>query len=86
MAVLRAATGLQRDDPLHLDLGTAPPHAYLVSQSQQLREVGVRKPENSDQLIAAQTATLFEHPVARGCQDVGHGRHRIQDPDGGPAR
>src|ERR1039457_915912 len=73
VAVLRAAAGLHRHDPLDLHLGAAPPHPHLVGQRQQLAEALVRQLKAAQDLLLVQPAARFEDLAARLVQNVvGH--------------
>src|ERR1035438_4328524 len=70
VAVLRAAAGLHRHDPLDLHLGAAPPHPHLVGQRQQLAEALVRQLKAAQDLLLVQPAARLEDLAARLAQNV----------------
>jgi hypothetical protein len=81
VTVLGAATGLQRDDALDLDLVPAPLSAYLVRQVEQLVDAVVGQAQRVERLLFAEPDALLEDLRARDVQDVG--QHELLRP-GGP--
>src|SRR5439155_15514512 len=67
-----AAAGLERDDPLHLDLVAAPAHPHLVGKIQQLVHPLIRKPQRLQRLVFTQTDAVLEHLTTGGRENV-HG-------------
>ena len=74
MTVLGAAPGLDRDDPLNLDLGTAPPHPHLVGERECLGHAVVRQLEHGQDLLPAEPKAARQDLPARLVEDVV--RHR----------
>ena len=68
VAVLRAPAGLQRDDPLDLDLRPAPPHPHLVGELQQRVQRLVGQPQHLENLRFRQPFTPLEDLVAGRCR------------------
>ena len=65
VAVLGAAAGLGRQDPLDLDLGPAPGQADLVGQRGQGHDGAVGQGGQGGQLVPGQQAALVEEGVSR---------------------
>lgn len=77
VAVLRAATGLDRYDALHLDLRTTPAQPHLMRQLQQLRHGIVRQAQNRGDLMFGEAGTAGQNLIAGEFDDfvdnrVGH--------------
>lgn len=70
MAVLGAATRLEADDALDLDLGATPLHPDLVRECEQLLEALIGKLEHAQDLILRQAHPLLEHLLTGGSQYV----------------
>ena len=76
VAVLRAAPGLERDDPLDLDARPLVLHPHLVRQRQQVREPVVPGAQDLDDLRLRQRLTALEHLCPGDVEDVGRGFRR----------
>src|SRR3984957_18179306 len=72
VAVLRAAAGLQRHDPLDFHLRPAPRQPYLVCQRQHLPEPVVGELQDLVDLRLRQPVAALEHLLARHRHDVVH--------------
>jgi hypothetical protein len=72
VAVLGAAAGLERDDPLDLDLLAAPLHPDVVREREQFRQLVVRSAEDLDQLLLAQPGALLQNLRTCHVQDLAH--------------
>ena len=74
VAVLGAAAGLQRDDPLDLDLRPAPAHPHLVGELQEGVQRLVRQLQHVEDLLLRQPFTPLEDLVAGDVEDLESGR------------
>src|SRR6516165_4158900 len=73
MAVLRTASGLDRHDPLDLDLGSAPPHTHLMRELERIGHSLVGKSQHGQQLLLAEPDAALQHLFAGHVEDVvGH--------------
>ena len=70
VAVLRAAAGLDRDDPLDLDLRAAPAHAHLVREREHLVDAVVGQPQHLEDLLLGEADALVQHLLASHGEDV----------------
>ena len=63
----------EQNDALDLDLRSAPLHAHVVREGEQVVEVLVRQLQHFEDLVAAQSFTAVEHLFAGHREDVGGG-------------
>ena len=69
MAVLGAAAGLDRDDPLDLHLGPAPAHPHLMRQLQRVVDQIVRKPQHLQRLRLVEADAPLEDLLTGDVED-----------------
>ena len=70
MAVLGAAPRLGREDPLHLDLGSAPGQAHLVGERGQCRHRLVGDHGQCPQFLGPEGAMVVEQGLGGGGDEL----------------